>query len=393
VSRWQVLRYTLAAAMFCGLLLSPRLWLSSRSYPLAPVWDGLPTVPAPWDWLVLGVLVVALAAIVVAPRPRLAMLVFVVLAGAWSLWDQTRWQPWFYQYLIMFAVLALGPTPEDSERGQASLNACRLIVAAIYFWSGLQKANVLFAAEIFPWLMEPVLKCLPGECHPCLRGLGWEAAYFECAIGLALLVRPLRPVAMVGAVVMHMLVLFSLGPWAHNWNSVVWPWNVAMTVFVIVLFGRTRQVAAWEILWPRRCVVGWLALVLFGVMPLLNFFDGWDSYLSAALYSGNMPTARVYISQEVYDCLPTEISTKHVTLRMDSAFDDRCPYEVDIVGWPLAEMNVPYYPADRVWCGLARRLAELPENSERGPQVILILQGRADWRTGDRQEQRMTFPE
>src|SRR5439155_8092147 len=94
VSRWQFVKCTLAVAMLCGLMLSPRLWLSARSYPLVPVWDGLPTVPAPWDWLVLGVLLAALGAIVVAPRPRLAMLVFVILAGVWSLWDQTRWQPW-----------------------------------------------------------------------------------------------------------------------------------------------------------------------------------------------------------------------------------------------------------------------------------------------------------
>jgi hypothetical protein len=406
VSRWQFLKCTLAAAMLCGLMLSPRLWLSARSYPLVPVWDGLPTVPAPWDWLVLGVLVAALGAVVVAPRPRLAMLVFVILAGVWSLWDQTRWQPWFYQYLVMFAVLALGPAPEDPERGQGSLNACRLIVAGMYVWSGLQKVNVLFAADIFPWLMEPVLKHLPAECHEYLRGRGWEAAYLECAVGLGLLVWPLRQVAVVGAVVMHLLVLFSLGPWGHAWNTVVWPWNVAMMVFVVVLFGRTGQVQPWHILWPRRCLVARVALVLFGVMPLFNFFEWWDSYLSAALYSGNTPSARVYISQEVYDRLPPEVRTAYVTLRVDATLDDPCPYEVDIFNWAMEEMNVPNYPAERVSRGLARRLAELPEKTAAtglenlAPRedrscvrVILILQGRADWQTGDRQEKHVVFPE
>jgi hypothetical protein len=72
----------------------------------------------------------------------------------------------------------------------------------------------------------------------------------------------------------------------------------------------------------------------------------------------------------------------------------------------MEEMNVPNYPAERVWRGLARRLAELHEKTaatslgnaaprEERPrvQVILILQGRADWRTGKRQEKRVVFPE
>jgi len=401
-----LLKYTLAAAMLCGLMLSPRLWLSARNYPLVPVWDGLPTVPAPWDWLVPGVLAAALGAVVVAPRPRLAMLVFVILAGVWSLWDQTRWQPWFYQYLVMFAVLALGPSPKDPERGQASLNACRLIVASIYFWSGLQKVNVLFVTELFPWLIEPVLKYLPGEWHEYAQDRGCEAAFLECAIGLGLLVWPLRPVAVVGAVAMHLLILFSLGPWGHEWNTVVWPWNVAMMVFVVVLFGRTRRVQSWHILWPWRCLVARVALVLFGVMPLFNFFERWDSYLSAALYSGNTPSSRTYISQEVYDRLPPEVTTEYVTWRWDADPDDPCPYEVNFFNWAVKELNVPTYRAERVSRGLARRLAELPEKTAaKGPEnippnedhprvrVILILQGRADWLTGVRQETRVMFPE
>ena len=406
LSRWKVLKYTLATAMLGGMLLSPRLWVSSRSYPLAPVWDGLPTVTAPWDRVVFGGLIAALVAVIVAPRPRLAMMIFVVLAMVWSLWDQTRWQPWFYQYLVMFVVLAGGPSPGDAERSQASLNACRLIVAGVYFWSGLQKLNVLFATDVYPWLMEPVLKHLSGEWHEYVRGSGSEAALLECAIGLGLLVWPLRLLAMVGAVIMHLLILFNLGPWGHDWNSVVWPWNVAMIIFVVVLFARTRHVRPWNILWPRRCLVGRLALVLFGIMPLFNFFECWDSYLSVALYSGNTPMERVYINQEVYDHLPTKVRTAYVSRRMGAALDDPCPYEVDSFNWALEEMNVPNYPAERVSRAFARRMAKLPEKAPStnvqdvpliegrpGVRVILILQGRADWLTGVRREKYVVFPE
>jgi hypothetical protein len=405
MTRWHFLKNTLAAAMLCGLMLSPRLWLTARSYPHVPVWSGLPALPTPWDWLLLGVLLASLGAVVAASRPRLAMLVFVLLAGLWSLWDQTRWQPWFYQYLFMFAALALGPAPSDPQRGQASLNACRLIVASLYVWSGLQKVNVEFATGDYPWLMEPMLKHLPETWHESIKCCGWQAAFFECGIGLGLLVWPLRALAIAGALAMHLLILFSLGPSGHDWNTVVWPWNLAMMIFVVVLFARTRGLMPWHILWPRRFLFARVVLLLFGVMPLLNFFECWDSYLSAALYSGNIALERIFISQEVYDRLPAD-ARRHARWRWaapdheGAAFPDdatsACPWEVDLLEWSMAEMNVPPYPAARVSRGLARRLADLPRHdgvTKSGPHVILLLEGRAHWRTGKRQQTRVVFPE
>jgi hypothetical protein len=406
VTRWNLVKYTLCAAMLCGFMLSPRLWLTERSYPHVPVWDRLPGLPTPWDWLFLGLLLGALGVIVGGKRPRLAILVFVTLAGLWSLWDQTRWQPWFYQYLFMFAALAFGAAADNPERSQGSLNACRLIIACTYFWSGLQKVNWNFAHADFPWLMAPLLKHLPESWHESIGSYAWVAAFAECAIGLGLLLWPLRPLAVIGAVSMHLLILFSLGPWGHRWNTVVWPWNVAMMVFVVVLFSRTRQLMPWQILWPRRFLFARLTLLLFGVLPLLNFFEWWDSYLSSALYSGNTPDARIFICQDVLNRLPNNVKY-HVRVCWDTPddFDPDCPYEVDLSGWSNAELNVPSYPAERVYRGLARRLAQLPApaaisadpdagaDTHSGTRVVLLLRGRADWRTGYRHVESVGFAE
>jgi len=47
------------AGMMAGLLLSPRLWLSSRLYPQTPVWSGLHALPHPADYLVYGALILS----------------------------------------------------------------------------------------------------------------------------------------------------------------------------------------------------------------------------------------------------------------------------------------------------------------------------------------------
>src|SRR5262245_43791034 len=156
--------------MLAGLVLSPKLWRTERHYPHVPVWDGLPTIPAPWDGVIYGVMLLLLVLAALPLRWRWPPLAFVVLAGIWNLWDQSRWQPWFYQYLFMLAALGL------ARDRAAGLNACRLIMAATYIWSGLQKVNFTFATDIYPWILEPVLPLLPEAWRVWVAEQGWNAA-------------------------------------------------------------------------------------------------------------------------------------------------------------------------------------------------------------------------
>jgi hypothetical protein len=161
-SRLLLLRITLALACLAGFLLSTELWLASRVYPLTPLFDWMPAVPSPVDQLWFGSLCFLLAVIVVVRRSRKYLLAFVVLAGLLSLFDQSRWQPWFYQYLFMFMALAVYPWGEQNlEKRELALNICRFIVASTYLWSGLQKLNASFVEDLFPWLVEPLVACCP----------------------------------------------------------------------------------------------------------------------------------------------------------------------------------------------------------------------------------------
>jgi hypothetical protein len=282
----------------------------------------------------------------------------LALAALLVLQDQDRLQPWFYHYSFMLGAVGLSNLGRLSTEG--ALNACRVVVAFTYFWSGLQKAHVSFAENVYPWLIEPVASHLPSEAASVLAHGAYAVPIVETAIGLGLLVRPLRKPAVIVAILMHAFILFSLGPWGHNWNSVIWPWNPAMIAFVLILFWRAPDnPSLLAVVKPGGSTYRAVVLVLFAFMPALNFVGLWDSYLSASLYSGSTKNGSVYT---------TEGSSRNYS---GSIFDEA-----------MDEMNVPAYPETRVY---KRVFAEMwCEKPQSFPRPVLIVHGRPGITSGDR---------
>src|SRR6266480_508137 len=126
------LKITLALALGLGFILSWRLWISSRQFPLVPVITNLPAVPFPLDYIWFGLLFGLLLAICIRSTPRKLLIAFLALAGLLGLFDQMRWQPWFYQYFFMLAALAFYARKKpDAKNSRAALDCCALIVVCI----------------------------------------------------------------------------------------------------------------------------------------------------------------------------------------------------------------------------------------------------------------------
>jgi hypothetical protein len=209
-------------ACFTGLLLSPKLWLSTRYFPLNPVTAKLPEIPAPLDYLLYVLLLLLLILVAALERRAVYLALFLALALLLGLLDQSRWQPWFYQYVFILAALCLYylGSPEQDRR-KVMLNSCRLIVAAMFFWSGVQKLNFIFVNRIFPLLIGPYLNFLFGSFSLLPHFLIIVVPLLEIFIAVGLLTRKFRDVAVVAAVIMHVFILMLLVP--VRLNSIVWP--------------------------------------------------------------------------------------------------------------------------------------------------------------------------
>lgn len=371
------LKVVISFGFIFGLLLSVKLWLSSRFYPLTPILNIFPSIPYPIEWIIPLVLICLLAATILSSEPKPLIWSSVAVVSLLAFLDQQRLQPWVYQYAFMLGTLGLFSWKwDDSEGKNATLNACRFIVASIYFWSGLQKVNLEFMRSVFPWMVAPIAQLFPASMQPAFYILGLLVPFIEIAIGVGLLTRKFRNAAIWLALGMCVFVLWAIGPFGHDRNRVVWPWNITMAILVVILFAKTKNVPLSRILWVRHCAFHKVILVVFGLMPLFYFFNVWDSYLSWALYSGTTNKSAIYVSDRVKKRLPNYIQQ---FVQIDGGGRNF----ISISRWAFTELHVPPYPESRIFKSVAKNICRAASDPH---EVVLVMRGRLSWFYPDGQQ-------
>ncbi|MDB5182000.1 MAG: DoxX family protein [Candidatus Saccharibacteria bacterium] len=349
-SRLYWTKFVLGISFISGILLSAPLWLSERRFPLSPLFAGL-SIGYPYDFILAAGLLGALMAIIFSSQPRRYIYVLAGLLVVAALLDQMRWQPWVYQYGAMLLALSFFSWRASDKNVQPILNVCRLIVATIYIWSGLHKVNEAFIHDIFPWMLQPITSHLPVALHPYLQATGVMIPIVEMSIGIALLTSKFRNLAVLAAVGMHLSILALLGPFGQNWNSVVWPWNIAMILFNIILFWNIAPVHFRKLVWNRNFAYHGVVLVMFGLLPVFSLFGKWDNYLSSALYSGD-------IAKAVLTIRPEDSTTFHKNALSGSQSNQDGELAIPISSWSFTALNVPPYPEARVYKDIARQACQ-----------------------------------
>ena len=92
-----------------------------------------------------------------------------------------------------------------------------------------------------------------------------------------------------------------------------------------------------------------VVFLVCGVLPALSFIGLWDTYLSAALYSGNTPVAVVHLSDHIRNRLPLPARSQVFTTKQGELM-------LPFYEWSMSELNVPPYSETRVYRKLTRHL-------------------------------------
>ena len=217
--RTACLRATLLIACLLGMISSAPVWFNARSFPLVPVAPWFPILPAPADKIFFGLMLAALVA--AAWFYRQAVIGFLILALFAFCEDQNRGQLWFYMYWVML-LLSVFPAP-------ASLGL-PIALSVVYLWSDSEVKPHIFNTVPDWFIAGTIGTCQRSRSNPALDDRGgsvWGSRHrhrFVAATAAEAGDRHCRDSAL--------MTLLILGPAGHNYNWVVWPWNLAMVALV-----------------------------------------------------------------------------------------------------------------------------------------------------------------
>ncbi len=231
-----------------------------------------------------------------------------------------RLQVWFYFYgLLLFLFLW-----KKRISNEWLIMTMRGVVTGTYIWSGLHKFNSYFQTDIFPWLMEPL-------GLSSFSWLAYGAGGVEVLIGIGLLFRPVRNLAVWASVAFHLVILGLLGPFGHQWNMVVWPWNLVMPFLVIFLFfGIKKLNLRNRITRLLSFPAGLLVLFLVWILPGFNYLGITPEQLSFKMYAGSQPEMVLFFGETdrnlfdphptIHGALPPETMPRYRVVLDDVAF-------------------------------------------------------------------------
>lgn len=339
----------ITASIFCSI----NLWAGQRWFPKAPLVEFIHGFNAPYDYINLIVLILLLA-FSFFNKSKFPIVLLILFSVYLCIEDQNRLQPWFYNYILILLVYLFYKKRVDEPNNYTSVFiSLQLLVALIYIFSGIQKFNHFFVKESFIWLIEPLNQILSERQIALIARTGYIIPYLELLIGVGLLFKQTRFIALPLVITMHVFILLMLGPLGKSYNYVVWPWNLIMIVLNLLLFAKVKQERFFDVSILFKSVSFYIVITLMLIFPMFSLNNKYDSYLSSSLYSANTHNGKLILSDEAYDKLPLYI--KHF---VSTKPNNNILY---IKQWAITELNVPCVPEYRIFINVQRYVIRITE--------------------------------
>ena len=324
-------------------ILSCKLWLTDRLFPIIPPFDFSPNLPNEVHFVIFLVSIFGLVSLVIfTPKKEIVLLVLITELAS-CLLDQMRWQPWEYQYLLLFLFYLF-----YKKNTNQFLELLTLLIGLTYIYSGLHKFNGGFLFSVWENM---ILKNFFHFENYFISKIwvhyaGLLLPFIETLIGISLLLIKNKRLIAYFAIGMHVVLLIILI--GNNQNSIVWPWNILMILSIYILFLNDNSVQINSSFFYNNFNIAIVFLV--GVLPFWSFFGLWDNYLSFNLYSGNVKQLAICIKNtDRHPELKPFISNKKVSLYCQNY------QKINMNYWAFKELNVPIYPEEKYFHKLKKK--------------------------------------
>ncbi|QTE23024.1 MauE/DoxX family redox-associated membrane protein [Polaribacter cellanae] len=323
------------------MVYAPKLWVTTKIFPVIPLFDWLPIPTAPFDYFLAGFFFV-IQIIYIFQNKRwqgwLVVLLYVFLA----LVDQNRLQPYFYQsFLTIFAIVIF---PKNAGAKKV-LYAVILIFFATYFWSGIQKVNEAFYVQ---WLsalnkhfscvetVNTALICLPQRF---LELFTYAVPWLEALMGILLLFNKTRKFGVISIIIMHGTITFLLFYLGYGYNVV--PWNIQNIISVFIIFWTLKTTKGFDFFLQFFNKQKLVVLVFTMVLPLANNLTGfYDNLLSFHFFTADLNYYNVFLNEELEEALPEHIQNFY-RYKNGKAY-------IQMNEWAQYDNKVLFYPEERI---------------------------------------------
>lgn len=284
-----ILLKVVALFWFATKIWSYKTWIANRLYPVIPSFDFFKYLPDGLHIILFSVSLILLLVIVFTNRKIALLIAFFVIELFSCMLDTVRWQPWEYMYMCIFLINII-----NFHRPKNILVLIHLFLISMYLFSGLHKLNRGFLHSF--WMNDILVKYLGISLNVILKYklffAGLIIPFFEILFaGLLVFSKNKRRISYF-FIMIHLIILFIIGPFGLDYNSVVWFWNLALIIILMIVYGKTIQINHIRSLLKNN--IYWLILWFF--MPILSFFGRWYQYFSFNLYSGKGEQMYIYFS-------------------------------------------------------------------------------------------------
>ncbi|QNM86232.1 hypothetical protein H9W90_03675 [Polaribacter pectinis] len=332
-------------AVLVLMMYAPKLWLTTKVFPVIPLFDWLPIPTAPFDYILAGFFFV-IQVLYIFQNKRWQGWLVVLLYLLLALIDQNRLQPYFYQSFLTIFAIVIFPKSADAKK---VLYAVILIFFATYFWSGIQKVNEAFYIQ---WLsaLEKHFSFLP---QWFLVAFTYAVPWLEASMGILLLFNKTRKFGVFFILSMHGIITVLLFYLGYGYNVV--PWNIQNMISVVVLFWTLKTSNALEFFLKffNKQKVAILVFTVF--LPLANNLTGfYDNLLSFHFFTADLNYYNVFINEELEDALPDHIQRFY-------RYENGKAY-LQMNEWAQYDNKVLFYPEERIINFMDNYLRSFAEN-------------------------------
>jgi len=318
-------------------MISWRSWTTLRLFPLVPVHEYLHQLPDLLQNTFFAIDLLLILFVLVVPLNKKVLFSLLMVEVFLCVADQNRWQPWEYQNLFVLLTAIF-------YKKEKLAPVCFFILGCTYFYSGLHKLNPNFLELVWKNMMLKQFFQVPSSvlANKWVIRSGYLIGLIELMAGISLFFSRLRVKGVVILILMHVFILFLIGPVGLRYNVIVWPWN-AYLIGLLMGYLHWRKYHLEPL--QRIQLSGIKFIVLFwAILPMGSKWEWWDQYLSSNLYGGDAPKALLCLDNKP---LPAKLSP--FISKPTGKVKCLSTSQVNLQQWAMKEMNVPVYPERRIY--------------------------------------------